>query len=111
MMPRAGHPPLPRSGCHHRSSRKVALTEAGSVLLAEGRRALVALSAAELRTQQAAKDKPSLVLVTKAGTSGDLLAKLLDAYAAEPGAVAVDFGGELPRGPGTAGSAQLNVLR
>ena len=30
------------------------------------------------------------MLVTKAGASGELLAKLLDAYAAEPGAVAVD---------------------
>jgi LysR family transcriptional regulator, benzoate and cis,cis-muconate-responsive activator of ben and cat genes len=74
-----------------RSSRKVALTEAGSMLLAEGRKALAALSAAERRTRQAATDRPSLVLVTKAGTSGDLLAKLLDAYAAEPGAVAVDL--------------------
>lgn len=74
-----------------RSSRKVALTEAGSVLLAEGQRVLVALSAAGRRTQQAATGKPGLVLAVKAGTSGELLAKLLDAYAAEPGAVAVDL--------------------
>jgi DNA-binding transcriptional LysR family regulator len=74
-----------------RSSRKVALTEAGSVLLAESRNVLAALSAAERRTQQAATDKPSLVLAAKAGTSGELLAKLLDAYAAEPDAVAVDL--------------------
>jgi hypothetical protein len=31
-----------------------------------------------------------VVLVTKAGASGELLAKLLDAYAAEPGAVPVE---------------------
>ena len=74
-----------------RSSRKVALTEAGSVLLAEAQRILAALSAAERRTRQAASDKPSLVLALKAGVSGELLAKLLDAYAAEPGAVAVDL--------------------
>jgi hypothetical protein len=34
--------------------------------------------------------RPGLVLVTKAGASGELLAKLLDAHAAEPGAVVVD---------------------
>ncbi|MFI0795880.1 LysR family transcriptional regulator [Micromonospora rubida] len=74
-----------------RTSRKVTLTEAGSVLLAEGRAILGALAAAERRTQHAATSRPSLVLAAKAGASGELLAKLLDAYAAEPGAVAVDL--------------------
>lgn len=74
-----------------RTSRKVSLTEAGSVLLAEGRAILGALAAAERRTQRAATSQPSLVLAAKAGASGELLAKLLDAYAAEPGAVAVDL--------------------
>ena len=76
-----------------RTSRTVALTEAGSVLLVEGRAALDAVDAADRRTRRAAlagSDHPGLVLVTKAGASGELLAKLLDAYAAEPGAVAVD---------------------
>ena len=45
---------------------------------------------------------PGLVLVTKAGASSELLAKLLDAYAAEPGAVAVDV---LLCGLGRAGAA------
>ena len=36
-----------------RTSRQVALTEAGEVLLREGRRALTALTAAERRTQRA----------------------------------------------------------
>ncbi|WP_344415461.1 LysR family transcriptional regulator [Pseudonocardia ailaonensis] len=71
-----------------RSSRSVALTEAGAVLLREGRAALAAVEAAERRTRRAAE--PGLVLVTKAGAAAELLAKLLDAYAAEPGAVAVD---------------------
>lgn len=35
-------------------------------------------------------DGPRVVLVTKAGASTELLAKLLDAYAAEPGAAPVD---------------------
>ncbi|MED7923809.1 LysR family transcriptional regulator [Nonomuraea sp. LP-02] len=73
-----------------RSSRKVTLTPAGSVLLAEGRTVLAALSAAERRAREAA-DEPRLVLATKAGASGELLAKLLDAYAAEPGAATVDL--------------------
>ncbi|NDZ99121.1 LysR family transcriptional regulator, partial [Streptomyces sp. SID10116] len=35
--------------------------------------------------------RPAVVLATKAGASSELLAKLLDAYAAEPDAVAVDL--------------------
>ena len=42
-------------------------------------------------------EKLGLVLVTKAGASSELLAKLLDAYAAEPGAITVDV---LLCGPG-----------
>ncbi|QWF77194.1 LysR family transcriptional regulator [Amycolatopsis sp. CA-230715] len=74
-----------------RTSRKVSLTEAGSVLLDEGRAILGALAAAERRTQGAATSRPSLVLATKAGASGELVAKLLDAYAAEEGAVTVEL--------------------
>ncbi|GLY66221.1 LysR family transcriptional regulator [Amycolatopsis taiwanensis] len=76
-----------------RTSRGVALTEAGSVLLREGRAALDAVDAAERRTRRAAfaaTGQAGIVLVTKAGASSELLAKLLDAYAAEPGAVTVD---------------------
>jgi DNA-binding transcriptional LysR family regulator len=73
-----------------RTSRSVTLTEAGSTLLAEGRAALFAVEAAERRTRRVAHPAPGLVLVTKAGASSELLAKLLDAYAAEPGAVTVD---------------------
>jgi DNA-binding transcriptional LysR family regulator len=76
-----------------RTSRTVTLTVAGSVLLAEGRAALDAVDAAERRTRRAALSttgRPGLVLVTKASASSELLAKLLDAYAAEPVAVPVD---------------------
>jgi LysR family transcriptional regulator, benzoate and cis,cis-muconate-responsive activator of ben and cat genes len=75
-----------------RGGRAVALTEAGSVLLREGRAALDAVDAAERRTRRAAAatGHPGLVLVTKAGATSELLAKLLDAYAAEPGAATVD---------------------
>ncbi|WP_018504303.1 LysR family transcriptional regulator [Parafrankia discariae] len=76
-----------------RTSRTVTLTEAGAVLLVEGRAALDAVDAAARRSQRAAlgvTGQPGLVLVTKAGASSELLSKLLDAYAAEPGAVPVD---------------------
>ena len=76
-----------------RGGRGVTLTEAGSVLLREGQAALDAIDAAERRTRRAAlapTGRPGVVLVTKAGATGELLAKLLDAYAAEPDAVAVD---------------------
>jgi len=73
-----------------RSSRAVTLTEAGAVLLAEARAALDAIEAADRRTRRAATGRAGVVLASKAGASGEILAKLLDAYAAEPGAVEVD---------------------
>lgn len=74
----------------HRDSRAIRLTEAGSVLLREARLALEAVEAAERRTRRAATDQPGLVLAIKAGASSELLSTLLDAYAADPCAVAVD---------------------
>ncbi|MFD5946332.1 LysR family transcriptional regulator [Streptomyces collinus] len=77
-----------------RSSRAVTLTEAGAVLLREARAALEAVEAAERRTRRAAQAPPGqagVVLVTKAGASSELLAKLLDAHASEPDAAAVDL--------------------
>ncbi|MFF6835691.1 LysR family transcriptional regulator [Streptomyces sp. NPDC012438] len=90
-----------------RDGRGVALTGAGAVLLQEARAALDAVEAAERRTRRAAlaaTGRPAVILAAKAGASGELLAKLLDAYAAEPGAVAVDV---LLCGPGE----QAPVLR
>lgn len=77
-----------------RGNRVVTLTEAGAVLLREARAALAAVEAAERRTRRAAlapAGQAGVVLATKAGASGELLAKLLDAYAAEPDAVTVDL--------------------
>ncbi|MGY0387779.1 LysR family transcriptional regulator [Nocardioides sp. WG-D5] len=75
-----------------RNSRGVTLTDAGRVLLAEARAALDAVDAAERRTRRAvgSGDEPGLVLVSKAGAATELLTKLLDAYAAEPGSVEVE---------------------
>ncbi|MVU79096.1 LysR family transcriptional regulator [Nocardia sp. ET3-3] len=72
-----------------RNSRGISLTRAGSVLLREARLALEAIEAAERRTRRAA-DRAGVVLAVKAGSSSELLSKLLDAYAAEPGAVPVE---------------------
>jgi DNA-binding transcriptional LysR family regulator len=77
-----------------RTSRAVTLTEAGAVLLREARAALDAVEAAERRTRRAAlaaTGRPAVVLATKAGATSELLAKLLDAYAAEPDAATVDL--------------------
>ncbi|WP_262058852.1 LysR family transcriptional regulator [Streptomyces sp. STR69] len=74
-----------------RTSRKVTLTEAGAVLLSEGRAILSAVTAAERRTQEAAHKHHHLVLAVKSGTADELVAKLLGAYRAEPGAATVDL--------------------
>lgn len=83
-----------------RTSRSVTLTEAGAVLLREGRTALDAVEAAENRTRRAGLSgagQPGIALATKAGASSELLAKLLHAYSTEPGAAPVDV---LLCGPG-----------
>ncbi|WP_033344994.1 LysR family transcriptional regulator [Catenuloplanes japonicus] len=72
-----------------RTSRRVRLTGAGAVLLDEGRAILSALAAAERRARQATTSRPALVLATKTATGDEVLTKLLDAYAAEPGAADV----------------------
>ncbi|MFF0727834.1 LysR family transcriptional regulator [Streptomyces sp. NPDC004134] len=84
-----------------RDRRGVALTAAGETLLHEGRAALAATTAAARRTRRAGgADGPGaspdrLVLAVKAAASHELLHKLLDAYAAEPGAADVEV---LPSG-------------
>lgn len=71
-----------------RTSRQVALTQAGEVLLHEGRKALTALTAASRRAQRAGS--PKIVLAMKPHSDGGLLEKILVEYAATPGAVEVD---------------------
>src|SRR5688500_4928889 len=73
-----------------RDRRGVSLTAAGVAMLAEARLALDAVDAVVRRTRRAAAPKPGLVLTTKAGSSHELLKRLLDSYAARPGAVQVD---------------------
>jgi DNA-binding transcriptional LysR family regulator len=79
-----------------RNRRGVTLTGAGEVLLQEGRAALDAASAAARRTRRAGGadgsggSRSRLVLAAKAAGSHGLLQKLLDAYAAEPGAAEIE---------------------
>ncbi|SNX66081.1 LysR family transcriptional regulator [Streptomyces sp. TLI_55] len=79
-----------------RNRRGVRLTDAGEVLLQEGRAALDATAAAARRTRRAGgADSPGgprnrLVLVVKAAASHELLQKLLDAYAAEPDSAEIE---------------------
>ncbi|MBT2207650.1 LysR family transcriptional regulator [Actinomadura sp. NEAU-AAG7] len=80
-----------------RDRRGVALTGAGTVLLDEARAALDAVTAAARRTRRAGGSGSGerLVLAVKAAASHELLSKLLDAYAAEPGAAGIEV---LPSG-------------
>jgi DNA-binding transcriptional LysR family regulator len=79
-----------------RDRRGVRLTGAGQVLLHEGRAALDATAAAARRTRRSASpDRPNstrerLVIAVKAAASHDLLQRLLDAYAAVPGAAEIE---------------------
>ncbi|GII80609.1 LysR family transcriptional regulator [Sphaerisporangium rufum] len=74
-----------------RTGRGVRLTAAGEVLLAEGRAALDAVSAAVRRARRAGRPRRSLTLVMKPGGDAGLLPAILAAYAARPGAAAVDL--------------------
>lgn len=73
-----------------RDRRGVALTHAGEVLLREARAALDAVAAAARRTRRAGDPKRPLVLASKAGASHELLRRLLDAHASEPGAAPIE---------------------
>ena len=73
-----------------RTSRAVALTEAGRVLTQEARVALDAVSAAALRAQRAGTREPRLLLATKPGGDAGLLPAILAAYEREPEVLPVE---------------------
>jgi len=73
-----------------RNRRGVTLTNAGRVLLGEARAILEAAAAAARRTRRAASPTNRLTLATKSGANHELLRKLLDAHAAEPGAAEIE---------------------
>jgi DNA-binding transcriptional LysR family regulator len=73
-----------------RSSRSVALTPAGDVLLHEARKALDAVAAATRRARRAGQPAAQLVVVTKPGGDAGLLPDILAEYGSDPAALAVD---------------------
>lgn len=82
-----------------RTSRMVALTEAGQVLTREARVALDAVSAAAVRTRRAGARDPRLVLAMKPGGDAGLLPAILAAYEREPDALPIEvaFGADAAR--------------
>ncbi|MBF4163614.1 LysR family transcriptional regulator [Nocardioides acrostichi] len=82
-----------------RTPRGMDLTDAGLTLLREGRVALAAMEAAERRTRRTAQTpgESRIVLTAKPGSAGEVMVKLLDAYAAEPDAVDVEVVFSPPR--------------
>ncbi|HEX4253212.1 MAG TPA: LysR family transcriptional regulator [Pseudonocardia sp.] len=69
-----------------RTTHRVALTQAGAVLLAESRVALDALVAAGRRAQRAGELEPKLVLAVKADNAAELLQTILASYGNDPAA-------------------------
>jgi DNA-binding transcriptional LysR family regulator len=74
-----------------RNSRGVRLTDAGEVLLHEGRKALDAVVAAARRAQRAGQPERRLVVVMKAHGDAGLLGGILEQYERDPDAVPVDL--------------------
>src|SRR5690242_13014161 len=68
-----------------RTSRAVALTEAGRTLTREAQFALEAISAAAVRTRRAGNREPRLLLAMKPGGDAGMLPAILAAYEREPG--------------------------
>ncbi|MCH6169994.1 LysR family transcriptional regulator [Pseudonocardia alaniniphila] len=73
-----------------RTSRRVTLTAAGDVFLAESRKALHAVDTAVLRAQQSGHPD-RLVLAVRAGTDTGLLADVIRAYRRQPGAAELEI--------------------
>ncbi|MBW8484257.1 LysR family transcriptional regulator [Actinomadura parmotrematis] len=73
-----------------RTTRQVALTPAGAVLLRDARTALDAVAAAGHRARHAGRARPALRLAMKADYDAGLLPGILDAYRSEPAALPVE---------------------
>ncbi|MEV4096096.1 LysR family transcriptional regulator [Streptosporangium saharense] len=72
-----------------RTTRQVALTPAGEVLLHDARTALDAVTAAGLRARNAGRSEPELRVALKADYDGGLLPRVLDRYRQEAAALPV----------------------
>jgi DNA-binding transcriptional LysR family regulator len=93
-----------------RTSRRVALTPAGEVFLAESRKALDAVDAATRRAQQASGSR-RLALAVRPGAGSGVLPSLLSAYSRHRDAAPVDIA--FAHDPGAAlrdGTADIAVM-
>ncbi len=70
-----------------RTSRGVSLTPAGTVFLAESRKALDAVDAAVRRAQRAGQEVPKLLVAMKPDGDAGLLERILPGYRADPDAI------------------------
>ncbi|WP_238011932.1 LysR family transcriptional regulator [Dactylosporangium sp. AC04546] len=73
-----------------RTTREVALTPAGEVLLRDARTALDAIAAAARRAQNAGQPTPALRVALKADYDAGLLPRFLSVYREDPAALAVE---------------------
>jgi DNA-binding transcriptional LysR family regulator len=97
-----------------RTSRRVALTPAGAVLLEQGRIAVEAAEAAVERTRRAAAQPGRLTVAVKPGTGTDLLQKIMQRCAQDPQVPEVHLLFGHPGGPAAAvrdGAADVAILR
>ncbi len=97
-----------------RSSRRVTLTPAGSVLLEQGRIAVEAAAAAVERTRRAGTEPCRLTVAIKPGTGTDLIREIIQRYATDPLLPPVHMLFGHPGGPAAAvrgGVADVAILR
>jgi len=97
-----------------RTSRRVTLTAAGSVLLEQGRIAVEAAAAAVERTRRAGTQPGRLTVAVKPGTGTDLLQQIIQRCARDPQVPEVHLLFGHPGGPAAAvrgGAADVAILR
>ncbi|HTX26645.1 MAG TPA: LysR substrate-binding domain-containing protein [Streptosporangiaceae bacterium] len=97
-----------------RTSRRVALTPAGAVLLEQGRIAVEAAGAAIERTRRAGTQPARLTVAVKPGTGTDLLRKVVRRCARDPRMPRLHVMFGHPGGPAAAvrgGAADVAILR
>jgi len=97
-----------------RTSRRVALTPAGAVLLEQARLAVEASGAAVERARRAGIQPVLLTVAVKPGTGTDLLQKIMQRYAQDPRMPQVRLLFGHPGGPAAAvrsGAADVAILR
>jgi DNA-binding transcriptional LysR family regulator len=73
-----------------RDTRQVALTDVGRTMLDEARFALDVLAGVSRRARRAALTTPTLVTTAKPGIATGMLRRIVDAYAARPGAARIE---------------------